>query len=311
MSLSMIKMYYSYANDLELKELSEKRTGALAYVENPTEKELEFLEKDHGLDIDLLLDGLDPNESPRIENWDNRVYIYTRIVLAESEKQTTMPVLIIYGVNMVYVVSRTSFSTFQKFISTNTVNTSKRAKMLMQVLSLINTGYKKRINTIAKRIYGMRSQLDKAHIANKDFVTLIDIEEDLNDILLALEPMNAVLNTLITGRPIKLVEDDKDLMEDLELSSDELIRLSTSQLKTIRNIREAYSTITANSLNRVFKLMTSITILMGIFTLITGIYSMNITLPAAHNPQAFWIIIGTTGGLIGIVAYLFRKNKWF
>ena len=307
----MIKFYFNDSVDSDLKIIDQAKPGTLVYIENPNEKELETLEKDHGLDLDLLLDGLDPNESPRIETWDSRVYIYTRIVLPESEKQTTMPVLIIFGVNMVYVISRTSFTAFNKLINNTPINTSKRAKMLMQVLSVINAGYKQRINNIARRIYGMRSQLDKAHIANKDFVTLIDIEEDLNDILLALEPMNALLNTLLKGKPIKLYDDDRDLMEDLELSSDELIRLSASQLKTIKNIREAYSTITANSLNKVFKLMTSITILMGIFTLITGIYSMNIALPAAHNPQAFWIIIGITGGLIGIVAYFFRKNKWF
>lgn len=307
----MIKLYFNNSKDPVLREIEKSKEGSLAYVQNPNHHELELLAKEEGLDIDLLRDGLDPNESPRIEKWENRVYIYTRYVLDEKEKRTTSPVLIVFGLTMVYVVSRLKFDDFEKLLTNDSIITSKRGQVLLQILTTINTGFKQRINSVGRRIYEIRSQLDKAHIDNKDFISFIDIEEDLNDILLALEPMNGLLNTLLGGKEIKLYEDDKDLMEDLELSSDELIRLADSQLKTIKNIREAYSTITANNLNKVFKLMTSITILMGIFTLITGIYSMNITLPAAHNPNAFWIILGITGSLIGIVGYFFRKNKWF
>ncbi len=291
--------------------LESPKAGCLVYVEDPSDDELEYLGKQHGLDIDLLKDGLDPNEAPRIEEWDKRIYIYSRYVLPATEKQTTTPVLIVFGIDMLYVISLQPFDELQKLLNGNFITTSKRAQSMLQILSSINRGYRLSINSIAKRIWQIRSQLNKSQIDDKDFISFIDIEEDLNDFLLALEPMNVQLNHLLTGKFIKLYEDDRDLMEDMELGSEELISQAESQLKTIRNVREAYSTIMANSLNRVFKLMTSITILMGIFTLITGFYSMNIALPAGHNPQAFWIILGGTTAIIAIVAYLFKKNRWF
>lgn len=306
----MIQIYFSNRN-AKISELDKPRNGCLVYIESPTEDELLELEAAHGLDIDLLRDGLDPNEAPRIDTWADRTYIFTRFVLPESEKHTTSPVLIIYYLTMVYVISREPFSALQNIVRKSGVATTKRAQLLLQILNQINAGYKARINSVAKRMWSVRSQLNKAQIDNKDFISFIDMEEDLNDFLSALEPMNTQLNYLLTGKYIKLYEDDKDLMEDLELGSHELISLANSQLKTIRNIREAYSTITANNLNKVFKLMTSITILMGIFTLITGIYSMNIALPAAHNPNAFWIIIGITTTLITVVSIMFKKKRWF
>lgn len=306
----MVKIYFSNKTN-GIVELEKPRTGSLVYVEGPTHKELIDFSEEHGLDIDLLKDGLDPNEAPRIDVWEGRTYIYTRFVLPETEQQTTSPVLIIFGLNMVYVISRKPFALLQELVNKDGVTTSKRGQMLLQILKEINNGYKVRINSVAKRMWAVRSQLNKAHIDNQDFISFIDMEEDLNDFLSALEPMNTQLNHLLTGKFIRLYEDDKDLMEDLELGSHELIALASSQLKTIKNIREAYSTITANNLNKVFKLMTSITILMGIFTLITGIYSMNIALPAGHNPNAFWIIFGTTATVITFVSYLFKKNKWF
>lgn len=306
----MIKIYFNNKSS-KVGQLDKPKTGCLIYVENPNHHELLELEKNHGLDVDLLKDGLDPNEAPRIDDWAGRVYIFTRFVLPESEKQTTSPILVVFGLDMLYVVTRTPFAALNDLLKKDNVTTSRRAQLLLQILNEINAGYKSRINSVAKRMWAVRSQLNKTQIDNKDFISFIDMEEDLNDFLSALEPMNTQLNHLLTGKFIKLYEDDKDLMEDLELSSHELISLASSQLKTIRNIREAYSTITANNLNRVFKLMTGITILMGIFTMVTGIYSMNIALPAGHNPNAFWIVISTTTLLITTAAIYFKKNKWF
>lgn len=306
----MIKTYYSN-NRTGLVEIDKPKNGCLVYVEHPTHEELELLEKEHNLDIDLLKDGLDPNEAPRLEVWEGRTYIYTRYVLAENQQQTTSPVLIIFGLNMLYVVSRQAFPGIDDFLQKENVITSKRAQLLLQILNEINNGYKNRINNVAKRMWAIRSKLNKAHIDNRDFITFIDIEEDLNDFLLALQPMNTQLNHLLTGKFMRLYEDDKDLIEDLELGSHELISLATSQLKTIRNIRDAYSTIATNNLNKVFRLMTVITILVGFSTLMTGIYGMNVELPLAHTPHAFWVVLCIIAVLISGIAYFFKRQRWF
>jgi magnesium transporter len=307
----MTRIYHSSASNPKLQQLSKAREGSWVHVENPTRAELENLTDQFKLDLGSLLDGIDPNESPRIEKWEGITYMYTRYCLPEHERLTTAPLLIIYAEEVVLTISGGVFTDFDHFTKESKPLTSKRAQFVLELLTEINNGYKFRINNVSRRIWQIRAQLNKAHIDNKDFIMFIDIEEDLNDFLLALEPMNSVLNSILAGKFIRLYEDDKDLIEDLELGSEELIRLASSRLKTIQNIREAYNTLTANNLNKVFKLMTSITILMGIFTLITGIYSMNISLPAAHDPNIFWIILGITGGLIAWVAYLFKKKGWF
>ncbi len=307
----MIRYYYNNARTSMPAEIPDYKAGSLAYIQDPTPEELSLLESEHGLDVDLLNDCLDPNEAPRTERMDGRVYIFSRHVLPVAQKQTTSPMLIVYGVNMVYIVTKEPFTGLNKLLSSGAVTTSKRAQLLFEILRTIDMDYKLRINSVARRIWQVRSQLNKSHIDNKDFISFIDIEEDLNDFLLALEPMSAQMSHLLSGKFIKLYEDDREIIEDLELNSKELILQAVVQLKTIRNIREAYSTITANNLNKVFKLMTSITILMGIFTLITGIYSMNIALPAGHNPNAFWIILSITAALIGSVAFFFKKHNWF
>lgn len=306
----MIKIYFS-SDEKSLKLIKEPKPGSLIYVENPSEEEIELLVSDHGLDKDMVLDGLDPNEAPRIDSWQGRKYLYTRYVLPESALQTTNAVLIVYGLDMVYLITSGVFDVVDSLSTNQVVNTNKRTQLLLQILFEISKGYKKRINVVAKRMWAVRSRLNKNQIENEDFIDFIDMEEDLNDFLSTLEPMNTQLNHIISGKFIKLYEADKDLMEDVMLGNQELISMATSQLKIIKNIREAYSTITANNLNKIFKLMTSITILMGIFTMITGVYSMNIAVPGGDSSNAFWIIIAITSLFIGIVSVLFKKNRWF
>lgn len=308
----MTRIFHSSNRAPQLVEINEVQDGAWIHLEAPTEEELSALAAQHELDNDLLLDGIDPNESPRIERDGEAVYIFTRYCLPVEEKQTTSPLLIVHANGIVITISRRPVPNLTLLTSgETTVITSKRTMLILQILSITNRGYKQRINNASRRIWQIRAQLEKTQIANEDFIAFIDIEEDLNDFLLVLEPMATLLNNLYNGKFVRLYEDDRDLIEDLQLSTDELTMLAQSRLTTLRNVREAYSTITANNLNRVFKLMTSITILMGIFTLITGVYSMNISLPAAHNPNAFWIILSVTSIFIGGAAWFFKRNKWF
>jgi magnesium transporter len=307
----MLRIYYNSAKAPELLQLEEPRDGAWLYLESPTEEELHQLAERYKLDIDLLHDGVDPNESPRIERDGDSVYIFSRYCLPVSEKQTTSPLLIIYAKGVVITISRHEFAGVESLTSTIGIVTSKRAQLVLQLLSEINGGYKRRINQAGRRIWEIRAQLNKDQIDNKDFISFIDIEEDLNDFLLVLEPMDSLLNTLLNGRFMRLYEEDRDLIEDLSLGTQELTQLAESRLGTLRNIREAYSTITANNLNKIFKLMTSITILMSIFSTITGIYSMNVYVPYQNRRTAAWVIIGVTLGLIGIAAYFFKRKKWF
>ncbi len=307
-----MRIFYNTAKSPQLLELPKPADGSWLHLETPTAEELDTLAKQYNLDVDLLADGVDPNEAPRIEKDGTSVFIYTRYCLPEAEKMTTAPLLIVHAKGVTITICRQPFTHLEQIIGGQAnIVTSKRAQLTLELLQIINGGYKRRIYNAGRRILQSRSRLDREQISNKDFISFIDIEEDLNDFLLVLEPMSEILIALLSGKFMKLYEEDRDLIEDLSLGNQELTRLAQSRLSTLRNIREAYSTIMANSLNKVFKLMTSITILMGIFTLITGIYSMNISLPAAHNPNAFWIILGITGTAIGAVAAYFKKNKWF
>jgi magnesium transporter len=302
--------YHRTIRDASLQLIEKPRRGSWINVVEPDDEELAYLEKEFDLDIDLLKDGTDLYEAPRLERDGETLYIYTRFCRPDGKMTSTHPMLIVMSTDNVLTVTRVEAQPIEFLIKNQEVVTTQKMRLVLEILEEINKGFRSDLNSITRRILSMRNKLQKASISNPEVLNFIDMEEDLNEFLTALQPYELVLQALLSGRYTKVHERDEDLIEDLRLSTNELIYLTKSRLTTIQNLREAYSTITANSLNRVFKLMTSITILMSIFTIITGIYSMYISLPLAHNPNVFWVILISAATLIIIVGALFKKKKW-
>ncbi len=306
----MKRIYYRNIRGDTLEEISTPRRGAWLSVISPSKDELESLEKKYNLDADLLDDGIDLYESPRIEHEDGNLYIYVRFNRPEGEYTSTHPLLIVILPDMLLTVSRVEPEPIQRLLKSNKIVTTQKLKLVLQILEEMNKGYRQYLNGVTRKVLSTRSRLQHTVISNSDILNFIDVEEDLNEFLAALQPYGIVLHALLNGKYMKLHEEDEDLIEDLQLSASELIELTKSRLKTIQNIREAYNTIATNNLNSVFKRLTSIAIFLAIPTIFGGFYGMNIALPFGQHEYAFWIVSGMTVFVMTIFVAFFRRKKW-
>ncbi len=306
----MQKIYYRNIRSEKLEELDTPKRGAWMRVIDPSEEELNDLEKKYNLDADLLNDGIDLYEAPRIEHEDGILYIYVRYCRPSGEYTSTHPLLIVVMPEMLMTVSRIESGPLSLVAKSNTIITTQKLKTVLQFLEEVNKGYRSHLNLVTKTMLQSRKRLHKTIVSNKDILNFIDVEEDLNEFLAALQPYGIVLHALMNGKYIKLHEQDEDLIEDLQLSTSELIELTKSRLKTIQNTREAYNTIATNNLNSVFKRLTSIAIFLSIPTIIGGIYGMNVILPYGDSKFAFWFVIGLIVALmLSFIAY-FKHKRW-
>jgi magnesium transporter len=76
------------------------------------------------------------------------------------------------------------------------------------------------------------------------------------------------------------------------------------------NIREAYSTIMTNNLNRIIKLLTALTIVLTIPMVVSGFFGMNVPVPLSDSPYGFFAMIGVSVVISVGLFYLLKKNKW-
>lgn len=306
----MQTVYYRTIRSQVVEEIDTPKRGAWLRVIDPSKEELDKLEKEFNLEADLLADGVDLYEVPRIEREGDDLYIYVRYCRPVGEYTSTHPLLIVVTPELLITVSRIESDPVTNLINSGNVVTTQKIKLVLQILEELNRGYRRHLNNVTKKILSTRKRLQRTIVNNDDILTFIDVEEDLNEFLAALQPYGIVLHALLNGKYMKLHEEDKDLIEDLQLSAGELIELTKSRLKTIQNIREAYNTIATNNLNKVFKRLTSIAIFMSIPTVVGGLYGMNVLLPFGNDENAFWYILGITTLLMLSFVIFFKRRRW-
>lgn len=306
----MIEIYHKNIKEKVFKILDVQsfKTGSWIYAENIDDDDIELLSEKFSLDAGLLKDAMDPYEVPRSETKGGILYIFTRVPHLEDGQILTTPLLIAIGNNFLATASRIHLPFLEKLVKTEHFFTTQKTNLFLQVFSQITSAYNEFLTSINKQVRGISVKLNK--VTNADIVQFVGYEEILNDFMSALVPTNTILSHILSGKSLELFPQDKELIEDLSLSNGQLIEICRANLKNIVNIRQAYSTIMANDLNRVIKLLTSLTIILTIPMIISSLYGMNLKLPFDQSPLAFIGIIATIVLISGILIVIFVKNRW-
>jgi len=155
----------------------------------------------------------------------------------------------------------------------------------------------------------LRAQMRNSRINTREFVGIIELEEDLNEFLSALQPQALLFTSLLSGKYLRLYEEDRDMIEDIERSTAELITQVQGRLRTLVNMRQAYDAIATTNLNATFKRLTSIAIFLTIPTIVGGLWGMNVPVPMENFRYGFWEVLGIIAVLTTLVVWLFKRKK--
>ena len=101
------------------------------------------------------------------------------------------------------------------------------------------------------------------------------------------------------------------MLDDVIVENRQAIEMTMIYRDIINGTRELMSSVLDNRLNNVMKVLTSVTLVMGIPTLISGLYGMNVNskgMPFASNPYGFGIVC-TMSLVICIALLLLLKRK--
>jgi magnesium transporter len=305
----MVTYFYKTLKDKEVRTLAGFQTGCYVSVVDPTDEELVRLSREYDLDIGHLRDALDPDEVPRFETEETVHYIITRVPVTEEDAVLTIPLMIVIHERFILTLSSRPLELFDPLFSGKvSFSTTQRIKFFIQMFSLITERYNFMLTTINRRIYTASRRTER--FTSKHVIELVNYEYIINGFLSGMVRTNAVLNTMLTGRTLTLYKEDRELVEDLFLATGQLIELLKSSLMNVRNIREAYSTIMTNNLNRIIKFFTALTIILTIPTIIFSMYGMNVGLPFDDHQYAFQIVLGLTCGVSLALFIYFSRKDW-
>lgn len=309
----MIKYFYRSLRSQEMREMTDYQRGCWVYAEAPTDDEIQELVKKFDLEQGHLEDALDADEMPRLEREGEQSYIFVRFAYKNEEQElVTAPLLFIFGNDILITVSQVRMPSLDVFTKSKIdFATTQRAKLVLQILQQVGEHYDTFISKTSKQIKLIRSRLRGHEITSQDFIDFVLIEDELNEFLSSLMPTNATLRRLLLGRYMPLFDEDQDIVEDLLLNNEQSVEACNSNLKSIDNIREAYSAISSHNLNYTMKVLTVATVIIALPNVFYGMYGMNVGLPFQHQPWAYGMVVGFTVCLVLLLLWFARRKKLF
>jgi len=308
----MISYFHKTTKNGELKKLDAYKSGSWVSIVGPKHDELYMLASGHNLNSRVLLDVLDEDEMPRLE-WDGKNnYLFTRFVYHGDEiNAETQVVLLVLSNSKIISVSSVPIPKVENLTNSQSeLDSTKSSEVFLKILHLVIDSYDRQLTKISRQVKNIRQRLRVHAIKNQDFVDFVVIEEELNEFLTVLTPTSAVLKRLLLGNHIKLDAIHQTVVEDLMLNAEQSIVESQSILQSIVNIREAYSTIATNNLNKIIRVLTVVTTVLAVPTLIASLYGMNVKLPIATDENAFGIVLVSSATISLILLLIFKLKKW-
>jgi magnesium transporter len=305
----MISYYFSDSEDQKVVQHDKIHIDGWIRAERPSDDEMDLL-VGLGIDADILTDALDPHEVPRIEYDDGWTYLITRVPdVGDDFNDFTTPVMFAVGRSQIVTISRDPLGRlWQGFIDNGGVVTTERTRFFIAAIEMIIRSYQTRVATINRQMRAATS--DIRTLRPRDIATFVEYERKLNDYLDALIPTNTAVEKTLSGRLLKLREDDKDLVEDLSVDLEQVIARCKSLLRTITNVRDSYRAVMDTKLNETMRILTVATLALTIPTMLAGIFGMNVDFPFnPHAPLVFWAIIMTSIFCAALVVYYFVRKR--
>ena len=311
----MVKYYRT--DDKKIYEFSELTQGIWIDMINPTVSEGEEVAEKLNIDIQDLLAALDEEESSRVELEDGYTLILIDIPTTEirhdKEAYTTIPLGIILTADTIITVCTEETSILQAFVNgrVKEFSTKKKLRFVYQILFRVASAYQTSLRVIDKKRTEIEERIDD-DTEDIDLIDLHALESTLVYFATSLRANAVVMDRLTRYKRLEQYPEDMELLEDVTVEYQQAIEMTTIYRDIIDGTRELLSSVINNRLNNVMKILTSITIVMAIPTIISGIYGMNVDgrwMPLSTTPYGFYIIVGIILVIcIGVLWFLKKKK---
>ncbi|MFT3933697.1 MAG: magnesium transporter CorA family protein [Chitinophagaceae bacterium] len=309
-----------YFKNIDHKTVSIDRPDNGAWVNIlPPLKQEEFSALSEQLDIplDFLADSLDIDERSRFEEDDNVKLI---VIKTPTENNSfnesdayyiTIPICIILTHNQIVTVNSFENGAIKKFLNTfQNRHPDNRKMMVLKIFEKISQAYMESLKEINQRRNLMEQKLYDSN-RNEELLELMKIQKSLVYFVTALRSNEILLMKIARTNFLGLNEEEKEFLEDLVVDISQGLEMANIYTNILSSTLDAFASIINNNMNNVLKRLTSITIILSLPALVTGIYGMNVPIPYSSSSHAFYIPLILSVGISIVISWYFMKKKWF
>ena len=277
----------------------------------PLEEEIKIISKEFDIDFDFLKSALDEEESSRVDFQDGVMLIVIDIPLEikydKSVTYYTTPLSIFLTDDNVITITLKNSDIINSFAAGRVKkgDTSDKINFVLNIILYSASKYLRYLNQIIKNSDRIEKSLRKS-MKNNELIQLLEIEKSLVYFSSSLKTTKVTLEKMFRLKFLDSDESDKELMDDVLIEIKQAIEMTETYLNIVSGTMEAFSSIISNNLNIVMKILASLTLIISIPTVISGIYGMNT--PGFPMMDNWWFPIGLSLVLMVISFFILRKK---
>ncbi|MHC1685982.1 MAG: magnesium transporter CorA family protein [Clostridiaceae bacterium] len=292
-----------YKNQSETSPILEKKDviepGSWINIVAPTKQELLLISKKTNVPLEFLSAALDDEESSRIENEGESTLFIVDIPFTEVEENSltydTYPLGIVYTKGYIITVCLKNSKILSDFMDDRVKSfyTFKRSRFVLQILYRVSSYYLLSLRQIGKKSLMLQTKLHKS-MSNKILMQLLSLQNSIVYFSTSLKANEITLEKITKLEIMQKYEEDKDVLEDVIIETKQAIEMTNIYGNILQATMDTTANIISNNLNTVMKLLTTITIIITIPNIFSGVFGMNVTgLPWSDNSggPGFYIIM--------------------
>lgn len=288
-------------------------------IEGPTHEDIEHLRRNfsfHPLDLE---DCLSKIERPKIDEYDDYLFIVMHFPIYDSVREVSEPSEIDFFIGVNYLITVHDgrlkpvvqlFEDCRAYEQTRKRHMSAGASRLLYgvIDTLVDYCFPilakvdHNIHTIEEEIFteNMRQIVQKISVVRRDIIALRRI----------IKPQLAIVANLEhVDRPF--IHEDLDVyFGDIHDHLQKAWEILEDHREVLEGLSETSDSVISYRINDVMKLLTIISVMLLPLSLISGIYGMNVLLPGQDHPWAFPTVIAVMALIVAAMLAFFKKKNW-
>jgi Mg2+ and Co2+ transporters len=265
---------------------------------NVTREDIRVLESEYGIDTEIIMDILDPDELSRIDRENDYTLIIVRLPIFISTNEVsyfTIPLGIILFPDMILTICWADCELLNDLTGNRVrgLSLTDLPAFVVRVLARADLIFLRYLKEINRRSNAIEIELQKS-VRNNELVQLLNLEKSLTYFTTSLKSNQLLFEKLMKTRLIQLDAEDRDWMEDVAIDNRQAIEMCDIYSNILSGMMDAFASVISNNLSIVMKRLTVINLVLMIPTMITSFFGMNVNVPMSEwgGHWAIFVILG-------------------
>lgn len=288
-------------------------------IVNPKQDDIDYLEDKfdfHHLDFE---DCLTTNQRAKIDRYDDYLFLILHLPVQASDGSIASQELDIFVTDNTVITLHKNIGVLNELFE-NARNKIQVQENLMSkspgylVYTILNSLYETGF-TLLDSLTAEASELEK-EVFDIDLTTdklkdILALKKDLINFRRIILPQRSVIAQL---EHIYMGDNQN---EDLEVYFDNIVdkiekiySILENQKEIVASLQETNEAIIFHNTNNIIRVLTVFSVIMMPLSVITGFFGMNVDLPIAKNPVAYFAILIFMLAVLAVMLIFFRFKKW-